>query len=470
MTPRELLTLCREKDVKAVDFRFTDLLGTWHHTTIPISQLSEELFDDGLGFDGSSIRGWKSIDQSDMLMLPLPATAFLDPFTTLPTLNVLCTIVDPITRENYSRDPRNIAEKAATYVKSVGIADKVFVGPECEFFIFDDVQFDQTAHSGFYYVDSVEGQWNRGRNEQPNLGNKIRHQGGYFPVPPTDQMMDIRNDMMQTMIKSGLEVECHHHEVGSAGQSEIDLKFGELVGMADHVMRYKYIVKNVARRHGKTATFMPKPIFEDNGNGMHTHFSFWRDDAPLFAGAGYAGLSDTALYAIGGVLKHAAAVLAFSNPTTNSYKRLVPGYEAPVLLAYSQRNRSAACRIPMYSSSPNSKRVEFRCPDPSCNPYLAFAAITMAAIDGIQNKIDPGEAMDENLYETSHRHPEGIQTTPANLYETMNALESDHEFLLNGEVFTSDVIDTWLQLKRNDEADAVRSRPHPYEFCLYYDV
>ena len=470
MTPQEVLALCRERDVKAVDLRFVDFLGVWQHTTVPVSELTQDAFESGFGFDGSSIRGGQAINESDMLIMPQPNTAHVDPFTELTTLNIICNIQDPITGEDYSRDPRNVARKAINYIRSTGIADQAYFGPEAEFFILDDVRYDQTPNAGYYFVDSIEGEWNRGREESPNLGNKVRHKEGYFPVPPMDQMMDIRNEMMQTLIDSGLQVECQHHEVGTAGQAEIDLRFQELVTMADQMMMYKYIIKNVARRHGKTVTFMPKPIFSDNGSGMHTHFSLWKEDEPLFAGSGYAGLSDTALHAIGGLLKHAPSVLAFTNPTTNSYKRLVPGYEAPVNLAYSQRNRSAACRIPMYSSSPKAKRVEFRCPDPSCNPYFAFSAIIMAAIDGIQNKISPGEPLDADIYELSPEDAAGIATTPASLAESLDALEQDHEFLLRGDVFTRDVISTWIEYKRQNEVDAIRLRPHPYEFCMYFDI
>lgn len=470
MTPKEVLALCREKDVKAIDMRFMDFPGLWQHFTIPVSKLEEEVFENGLGFDGSSIRGWQAINESDMLVMPQPETAWLDPFCDLPTLAMICNIQDPITREDYTRDPRNVARKSINYMKSTGIADTCYIGPEAEFFIFDDVRFDQTPNSGFYIVDSIEGQWNRGEDEGPNLGYKLRHKEGYFPVPPADQMMNIRNEMMQTMIDCGLDVECQHHEVGTAGQSEIDLRFGPLVGMGDDMMKYKYIVKNVATRYNKTVTFMPKPVFEDNGSGMHTHISLWKDDNPLFAGNGYAGMSDMAMHAIGGILRHAPSILAFTNPTTNSYKRLVPGYEAPVNLAYSQRNRSAACRIPMYSPSPKAKRVEFRCPDPSCNPYLAFSALLMAALDGIQNKINPGEPLDKDIYDLPPEELAEVPKTPGSLDEALNALERDHQFLLQGDVFTQDVVDTWISYKRENEADAIRLRPHPYEFCLYYDM
>jgi glutamine synthetase len=468
--PKEVLALCREKDVKAVDLRFMDFPGIWQHFTIPANKLTEDVFEDGLGFDGSSIRGWQAINESDMILVPQPETAVLDPFTKLPTINMICNIQDPITREDYTRDPRNVARKAVNYLKSTGIADTCYIGPEAEFFIFDDIRFDQRAHEGYYHIDSIEGEWNRGRVESPNLGYKLRHKEGYFPVPPADQLMDIRNEMMQTMIDCGMDVEAQHHEVATAGQCEIDLRFAELVKMADAMCMYKYIIKNVAKKYNKTVTFMPKPLFGDNGSGMHTHVSLWKANEPLFAGSGYAGLSEMALYAIGGLLKHAPAILAFSNPTTNSYKRLVPGYEAPVNLAYSQRNRSASCRIPMYSASPKSKRVEFRCPDPSCNPYLSFSAILMAVIDGIQNKIHPGDPLDKDIYDLAPEELAEVPKTPGSLDEALNALERNHEFLLRGDVFTADVVDTWIKYKREKEVDAMRLRPHPYEFCLYYDI
>jgi glutamine synthetase len=474
-TPSEVLALCRENDVKAVDLRFLDFPGLWQHFTIPVDKLNEDVFEEGLGFDGSSIRGWQAINESDMLVVPEADTAFLDPFTAIPTVVMICNIQDPITREDYSRDPRNVARKSVNYLKSSGCADTCFVGPEAEFFIFDDVHFDQTPNSSHYFVDSIEGQWNRGKNtravgEGPNLGHKLRHKEGYFPVPPADQMMDLRNEMMQTMIGMGLDVECQHHEVGTAGQAEIDLHYNDLVSMADHMMMYKYAVKNTAAKYKKTVTFMPKPIFEDNGSGMHTHMSLWKNGEPLFAGNGYAGLSETGLHAIGGLLRHAASVLAFTNPTTNSYKRLVPGYEAPVNLAYSQRNRSAACRIPMYSPSPKAKRIEFRCPDPSCNPYLAFSAMLMAMLDGIQNKINPGEPLDRDIYDLPPEEASNVATTPGSLQDSLTALANNHEFLLRGDVFTKDVIDTWIEYKMENEVDALRLRPHPYEFCLYYDI
>jgi glutamine synthetase len=470
MKPREVLAMCREKEVKAVDLRFVDFLGAWQHFTIPVGKLEEDVFDDGLGFDGSSIRGWQAINESDMLLVPVPDTAVVDPFAQIPTLSMICNIQDPITREDYSRDPRNIARKAVNYLKSTGIADTCFIGPEAEFFVFDDVRFDQNSHEGYFHLDSGEAEWNRGRAEGPNLGHKLRHKEGYFPCPPSDQLMDIRNEMMLTMIQCGIDVEAQHHEVATAGQCEIDMRFQELVKMADQMCLYKYIVKNVARRHGKTVTFMPKPIFGDNGSGMHTHISLWKDSHPLFAGTGYAGLSDMAMHALGGILRHAPAILAITNPTTNSYKRLVPGYEAPVNLAYSQRNRSASCRIPMYSASPKTKRIEFRCPDPSCNPYLAFAAILLAAIDGIQNKLHPGEPLDRDIYDMPPEELANVPKAPGSLDEALAALEADHDFLLRGDVFTDDVIATWLRYKREKEIQPMRLRPHPYEFCLYFDA
>lgn len=469
MTPKEVLALCREKDVKSVDLRFMDFPGLWQHFTIPVDKLDEDVFEEGLGFDGSSIRGWQRINESDMLVVPQPETAVIDPFASIKTLSMICNIQDPLTREDYSRDPRNVARKAVNYLKTTGIADTCCVGPEAEFFIFDDIRFDQSPNAAYYYIDSIEGQWNRGREERPNLGYKLRYKEGYFPVPPSDQLMDIRNEMMHTLIECGIEVEAQHHEVASGGQAEIDMKFDDLVSMADKMMMYKYIVKNVARKYGKTVTFMPKPLFGDNGSGMHCHLSLWKGGEPLFAGNGYAGLSDLALYAIGGLLKHAPSLCAFTNPTTNSYKRLVPGFEAPVNLAYSQRNRSAACRIPMYSPNPKTKRVEYRCPDPSCNPYLAFSAMLMAMIDGIQNKIDPGEPLDKDIYDLSPEELKGVPTTPGSLEEALRALRNDQEYLLRGDVFTADVIDTWIWYKTENEVDAMRLRPHPYEFCLYFD-
>lgn len=470
MTPKEVLAQCRANDIKAVDLRFTDFVGSWAHTTVPVSVLDLDSFDNGIGFDGSSIRGWQQISESDMLLMPQSETAFVDPFAQLPTLSMVCNVADPITHENYSRDPRFVARKAAAYLSRTGIADAAYFGPEAEFFIFDDVRFDQRAESAYYYIDSCEAQWNRGRDESPNLGNKVRHQRGYLRCPPVDQLMDLRNEMMQTLIESGLQVECQHHEVASAGQSEIDLKYDSLVPMADKLVMYKYIVKNVAYRHQKSATFMPKPILGDSGSGMHIHLSLWKDDQPLFAGDGYAGLSQVAMFAMGGILKHAPALLAFTNPTTNSYKRLVPGYEAPINLAYSQRNRSAACRIPMYSNDPVTKRIEFRCPDGTCNPYYAFSAILMAAIDGIENKIDPGQPLDKDIYDLPPEELKNVPQTAQALSQSLDALEADHEFLMRGDVFTSDVIETWIRYKRENEVEPMRRRPHPYEFCMYYNM
>ena len=470
MKPREVLAMCREKEVKAVDLRFADFFGGWQHFTIPVGKLEEDTFEDGLGFDGSSIRGWQTVHESDMLLVPAPETAFVDPFAELPTLVLLGTVQDPITREDYSRDPRNVARKAVNYLVSTGIADTCFVGPEAEFFVFDDVRFDQNAHEAFYHLDSAEAEWNRGRAEGPNLGYKLRHKEGYLPCPPGDQLMDLRNEMMQTMIQCGIDVEAQHHEVATAGQCEIDMRYQDLVRMADQIFLYKYIVKNVARRRGRTATFMPKPILGDAGSGMHVHVSLWKEGHPLFSGTGYAGLSEMGMHAIGGILRHAPALLALTNPTTNSYKRLVPGFEAPINLAYSQRNRSAACRIPMYSASPKTKRVEFRCPDPTCNAYLAFAAILMAVIDGIQNKLHPGDPLDRDIYDMPPEELAGVPKTPGSLEQAIDALRADHEFLLRGDVFTEDVIDTWLTWKRDREIEPMRLRPHPYEFCLYYDL
>ncbi|MCA9196218.1 MAG: type I glutamate--ammonia ligase [Planctomycetales bacterium] len=464
MTPKEVLSLCRQKDVKAVDLRFTDFFGCWQHLTIPVGRLDEDLFEDGLGLDGSSLRGWQEIHESDMLVVPQSETAYLDPFATLPTMTILCHVQDPLTRDEYSRDPRYIAKKAVNYLIRSGFADTAFFGPEAEFFVFDKVRFDQSAQHSFYQIDSREAYWNRG-NEQAN-GNILRPNGGYFPTPPADQLMDVRNQMMQTMIDCGLDVECHHHEVASAGQCEIDLRYNDLVSMADAMMIYKYVVRNVAVRNNLVATFMPKPIFGENGSGMHTHFSLWKEGDPLFSGCEYAGLSDMALHAIGGILRHAPALLALTNPSTNSFKRLVPGYEAPVNLVYSQRNRSAACRIPMYSPSPAAKRIEFRCPDATCNPYLAFAAILMAALDGIQNKLNPGEPYDHNAYQAETDLP----NAPGSLDEALTALQNDHEFLLKGDVFTPDVIQTWIHYKRENEIKPLRLQPHPLEYCMYFDA
>ncbi len=470
MSAKEVLDLIKKEDVKIVDLRFMDFPGMQQHFSVPAHQIDEDSFTDGLGFDGSSIRGWQSINESDMIVKPQSQTAFIDPFMEVKTLVMTCNIGDPITGEDYTRDPRNIARKAENYLKSTGIGDTAFIGPEAEFFVFDDVRFDQNEHMGFYMIDSVEGHWNSGADEGPNLAYKPRYKEGYFPVPPSDSLQDLRSEMVVLLESIGVEIEAHHHEVATGGQCEIDMRFAPLLEMADSMTKYKYVVKNTARRAGKTVTFMPKPLFMDNGSGMHTHLSIWKDGKNTFFGDGYAGLSETALYAIGGLLKHAPAVLAFTNPTTNSYKRLVPGYEAPVNLAYSRRNRSAAVRIPMYSNSEKAKRFEFRCPDPSSNPYLGFSAMLMAAIDGIQNKIDPGNALDRNIYDMPAEEAAAIPTTPGSLRESLSALEADHDFLLKGDVFTADVIETWIEYKREEEAMALDLRPHPYEFTLYYDI
>jgi glutamine synthetase len=469
MTPHEVLEFAKKNRVLIVDLKFVDLLGTWQHFSLPIEELNEATFKDGFGLDGSSIRGWKAIHNSDMLAVPDPQSACLDPFTAVPTLSLVCNVVDPITRENYDRDPRHIAQKAERYLKSTRIGDISYWGPEAEFFVFDQVRYDQNSHSGYYFIDSEEGVWNAGK-EGANLGSKIRHKEGYFPVAPTDTQQDIRSEMIIEMQKAGIPIEKHHHEVATAGQAEIDLRFDSLVSMADKMMMYKYIVKNVARRHGKTVTFMPKPIFGDNGSGMHTHQSIWKEGKPLFAGKEYAGVSQLCLYYIGGILKHAPALAALTNPTTNSYKRLTPGFEAPVLLAYSSRNRSAGIRIPMYSPSPKAKRIEVRFPDPACNPYLAFAAMLMAGLDGIENKLDPGEPMEKDLYDLEPREAARIPTMPGSLEDAIRNLERDHQFLLKGGVFTEDLIETWIGYKRGKEVDQLRLRPHPYEYFLYYDV
>ncbi|MBP8103180.1 MAG: type I glutamate--ammonia ligase [Nitrospira sp.] len=469
MNVREVLDFAKKNKVQVVDMKFVDLIGTWQHFTIPVSELTEGLFKDGSGLDGSSIRGWRAINNSDMLLVPDPATACMDPFCSVPTLSLIGNVVDPITREMYDRDPRYIAQKAEKYLQSTKIGDTSYWGPEAEFFIFDHARYDQTNHSAYYHIDSDEGVWNMGQ-EGVNLGGKIRHKEGYFPVPPTDTQQDIRTEMILEMEKAGIATEKHHHEVATAGQAEIDIRFDSLLRTADKMMMFKYIVKNVARRHGKTVTFMPKPIFGDNGSGMHTHQSIWKDGKPLFAGKEYAGVSQMCLHYIGGILKHAPALAAFTNPSTNSYKRLTPGFEAPVLLAYSSRNRSAGIRIPMYSPSPKAKRIEVRFPDPAANPYLAFAAMLMAGLDGIENKINPGEPAEKDLYDLEAKEAAKIRTMPGSLDEALNHLEKDHQFLLKGGVFSEDLIEAWIGYKRTKEVDTMRLRPHPYEFFLYYDV
>jgi glutamine synthetase len=469
MTSKEVLEFAKTHEVKEFDLRFTDLPGLSQHVSYPIGMLDEDAFEDGFGIDGSSIRGWAAINESDMLIIPDPSTAFLDPFNETRTLVMLGDIVDPITRQHYDRDPRWIAKKAELYLNNTGAGDTAYFGAEAEFFIFDNIRFDQNQHSAFYYVDAEEGRWNSGRVEN-NLGYRPRYKEGYFPVPPTDHYQDLRSEMVQTMIECGLKIECHHHEVATGGQCEIDQRFDTLVKSADNMMLYKYIVRNVAYQYGKTVTFMPKPLFGDNGSGMHTHQSLWKEGKPLFAGDGYAGLSQVALWYIGGLLKHARALSAIIAPTTNSYKRLVPGYEAPVNLAYSRRNRSAACRIPMYSASPKSKRVEFRPPDPASNPYLGFAAMMMAGLDGVTNKIDPGEPLDKDIYDLSPEELKRVPSMPASLDEALTCLEEDHAFLTKGDVFSEELLETYISYKRKAEADAVRLRPHPYEFALYYDI
>jgi len=469
-TIREIFETIKAKGVKMVDLRFMDFPGIWQHFTIPVGRLEKETFEEGLGFDGSSIRGWKQINESDMLVIPRADTAVMDPFTAEPTLILFCDIVDPTTLQSYSKCPRTLTRRAEEYMQSLGVADTAYFGPEAEFFVFDDVRYGQDNHQAFYMVDAEEGHWNTARDENPNLGYKPRFKEGYFPVPPSDKLQDIRTEMAILMENMGMTVETHHHEVSTGGQCEIDIQYSPLLRQADNLMLFKYIVKNVALQHGKTATFMPKPLFGDNGSGMHTHQSLWKDGKNLFAGDRYAGLSELGLFYIGGLLKHAPALCALTNPTTNSYKRLIPGFEAPTRLAYSQRNRSAAVRIPMYSSSPKSKRVELRIPDSSCNPYIAFSAMLMAGLDGIQNKINPGDPFDKNMYDLEPEELAGVPETPGNLDAALEALEKDHEFLLKGGVFTEDVIDTWIWYKRSNEADAVRMRPHPWEFELYYDI
>jgi glutamine synthetase len=469
MTPKEFFAYVKKCGSEMVDLKFVDLLGTWQHCSFPIDVLDEDTFVEGLGFDGSSIRGWQGIHMSDMLAVPDADTACLDPFFARPTVSVIANIMDPVTKEDYSRDPRFVARKAEAFLKKTGVADTAYFGPEPEFFIFDEVRYEQNQHRGMYEIDSNEGAWNTARFEEPNLGYKPSFKGGYFPVSPTDTMHDIRGEMVYEMRKIGIVVEAHHHEVATAGQSEIDMKFQGLRKMADQLMWYKYICKNVAKKHGKTVTFMPKPIFQDNGSGMHTHFSLWKGGEPLFAGKGYAGLSDLALHAAGGLLKHAPAVLAFAAPTTNSYRRLVPGFEAPVNLCISARNRSAGIRIPMYSANPKAKRLEFRPPDPSCNPYFTFSAMLMAALDGIQKKTDPGKPLDRDIYEMTKEELAETAKTPGSLEEAVAALQKDHDFLLAGDVFTPDLIKAWITWKKEKELDEMHLRPHPHEFHLYYD-
>jgi len=470
-SPAEVLERARAAGIKVVDFRFIDLPGTWQHFSVPLSGLDEDVFTEGLGFDGSSIRGFQAINESDMLLIPDPDSATVDPVLQVPTMYLVCNVVDPITHLSYTRDPRFVAQKAEAHLAATGIADVSYWGPEAEFYIFNSIRFDQNAQSGYYFIDSDEGIWNSGANTGPNLGFRPRFKEGYFPVPPTDKMQDLRSEIMLKLIEAGVDVEVHHHEVGTAGQAEIDMRFSTLTRMADSMMTYKYVIKNVCQQHGYVATFMPKPLFQDNGSGMHVHQSLWKDGGNVFFdAAGYALLSQSARWYIGGLLKHAPALLAFCAPTTNSYRRLVPGYEAPINLVYSQRNRSACVRIPVYSTSPKSKRLEFRSPDASCNPYLAFAAMLMAGLDGIRNEIEPPEPLDKDLYELEPEEKAKIANVPGSLGEVLKALEADHEFLLEGDVFTQDVIDTWIDYKWTREVEPVALRPHPWEFHLYHDV
>src|SRR6202035_4983757 len=473
MDAKSVLEFAAKNNVKILDLRFVDVPGIWQHVSYPIGELDEKSFKEGFGFDASSIRGWASIHESDMLLMPDPETAFIDPFRDTPTLVMIGDATDPLSQKPYHRDPRHVAKRAEAYVESSGLADQAFFGAEAEFFIFDSIRFDQAPQHGFYFIDSDEGRWNSGREESDqgkNLGYRTRYKEGYFPVPPADHFQDLRSEMVLKMMQIGMDVECHHHEVATAGQAEIDLRFDTLLKSADSMMKYKYVIKNTAAKAGKTVTFMPKPVFTDNGSGMHTHQSLWKKGKPLFAGDGYAGLSQMALWYAGGLLKHARALSGIIAPGTNSYKRLVPGYEAPVNLAYSRRNRSAACRIPMYSASPKAKRVEFRPPDPSCNPYLAFAAMLMAGLDGVENKIDPGQPLDKDIYDLGPEELAKVPSMPGSLEDALDALEKDHSFLLKGDVFTEELLSTYVEYKRTKEVDAVRLRPHPYEFALYYDI
>jgi glutamine synthetase len=475
-TPQEILEWIKRDKIQMIDLKFIDTPGTWQHLTLFHDMIDESSFSDGVAFDGSSIRGWKAINDSDMAMVPDPDTAWIDPFMAEPTLSMICSIKEPRTGEPYSRDPRSIAQKAIDYLKASGIGDNAFFGPEAEFFLFDDVRYDQTQNSGYYYVDSDEGVWNSGREEFDqstgkggNLGYKPRNKEGYFPVAPTDTLQDIRTEMLLAMKHCGVPIEKHHHEVATGGQCELGFRFASLVQAADYLLTYKYCIKNVAKKHGKSATFMPKPIFGDNGTGMHCHQSIWKNGQPTFFGDEYAQLSKTAMHYIGGLLKHAPALLAFTNPTTNSYKRLVPGFEAPVNLAYSQGNRSASIRIPLTGGNPKAKRLEFRCPDASCNPYLAFAAMLCAGIDGIKNQIDPGDSLDVDIYELTPEELAKVPSTPGSLMDALKNLETDHEFLTAGGVFTEDFIENWISYKLDREVIPVSIRPHPYEFALYYD-
>ena len=470
-TPQDVLKLVKDEGCDFVDLRFSDLPGIMQHVTIPASVLGEDHFTLGHGFDGSSVRGFQEIQESDMVLITDPNTAYIDPFMKHRTAVIHCFVGDPVTGESYTRDPRYVAKKAEDYLKSSGIADTAYFGPEAEFFVFDDVRFATKPNGSFYEINSVEGEWNTGADEGPNLGYKPRTKQGYFPVPPMDHYQDLRSDMMLALNAVGIETELHHHEVASGGQGEIGIKFNTLLQQADNLMTFKYVLKNVAWSQGKSLTFMPKPIFQDNGSGMHTHQSLWKGGEPLFFDEkGYAGLSDIARWYIGGLLHHAHAIIAFTNPTTNSFKRLVPGYEAPVNLVYSQRNRSASCRIPLASQSPKAKRVEFRCPDSTSNPYLAFSAMMLAGLDGIMNRIEPPTPVDRDLYDLPPDELADIPQVPSSLDQALDALEADNAFLKVGDVFTDDLIETWVDYKRINEIDAIRLRPHPYEFNLYYDI
>lgn len=470
-SPQDILNWIKNDNIQVVDLKFIDMPGIWQHLTLYQDQIDESSFTDGVAFDGSSIRGWKAINESDMAMVPDPNTAWIDPFMEEPTLSMICSIQEPRTKEPYDRCPRSIAQKALDYLASTGIGDTAFFGPEAEFFIFEDVRFDQTENSAYYYVDTKEGRWNSGAVEEGgNLGYKPRYKEGYFPVSPTDTLQDMRTEMLLTMAKCGVPIEKHHHEVATGGQCELGIKFQPIIESGDSLMIYKYCVKNVAKKYGKSATFMPKPLFNDNGSGMHTHQSIWKAGQPLFWGDGYANLSQTALHYIGGILKHAPALLALTNPTTNSYKRLVPGFEAPVNLAYSQGNRSASIRIPLSGPNPKAKRLEFRCPDATCNPYLAFAAMLCAGIDGIKNQIDPGSSLDVDIYDLSPEELAKIPSTPGSLLEALEALQNDHNFLVDSGVFTKDFVENWIEYKLDNEVNPMRLRPHPYELSLYYDV
>jgi glutamine synthetase len=473
MNAKNVLTYAADQGAKFLSVRFTDLPGAWHHLTYPIEMLSEDCFEDGFGFDASSLRGWAAINESDMLLVPDPSRFWIDPFAEETTLCLIANVVDPITKEGYGLDPRSVAVRAESYLKFTGLADTVYFGPEAEFFVFDQVRFHNSQNSAGYFIDSEEGHWNSGREgdmENPNYGFHVRAKEGYVPVAPLDTLIDLRNTISSVLAEVGISVECHHHEVATAGQCEIDFRFSNLLHTADNLMLFKYVVKNTAWANGKSATFMPKPLYGDNGSGMHCHQSLWKDGQPLFAGDQYAGLSEMAKFYIGGLLKHAPALVAFAAPTTNSYKRLVPGFEAPVNLAYSARNRSAAVRIPMFSQSPKAKRLEFRPPDPTCNPYIAFAAMLMAGIDGIQNRIDPGEPLDKDIYDLPPEELANVPSLPGTLEEALKALEADHEFLLKGDVFTMSMIERWISYKTEREVDPMRLRPHPLEFAMYYDV